>query len=436
MLIGLDLGTTTIKGVLTTLAGEIQGEAAADTVLRTPQLGWVELDPEQHFQAACGVIRELAESADEEVAALAIASAAGNTLLTDAEGRPLRPIISWMDRRSDGIDMDARELAQITGWPCVDSFPLAHLSWLREHEPETFESAAHIGMATDWLIYRLTGQWCLDHSMATTFHLVDQVSRRYHQPLLDRLGIAESQLSPLVQTGTCIGPLAVDLGLSSETQVVAGCFDHPSAARAARVTEPGQLLLSCGTSWVGFLPHPDRDRILEAGLLCDPFLAADGGPWAGMFSLPQIGRAIDWYIGKIGGKETFNALADGADSAGLRIDLREPPEMPAANFASIARAVMEGAAHLLQEKILELKAQGMRFSQGVMVGGASRSPVWPGVVAEITGLDIRVAGRSAGARGAAMIAKSYDAVSLRGCLRRSTASTPLLADYEQRECGE
>jgi xylulokinase len=426
--IGLDLGTSAIKGVLLDPEGRILAEAIAATELRTPQPGWVEIDPEQHYETVCGVIRQLADSADEEVVGLAMASAAGNTLLTDGEGRPLRPIISWMDSRSRGIDMAPAELAQITGWPCVDSFPLAHLSWLREHEPEVLDAAAHIGMLTDWLIYRLTGQWRLDFSSATAFHLVDQVGRRYHQPLLDRLGIAESKLSPLVDTGTRIGPVTADLGLGPQAQVVAGCFDHPGAARAAGVTEPGQLMLSCGTSWVGFLPHADRDAILDAGLLCDPFLSGDGGPWAGMFSLPQVGRSIDWYIDKVGGKATFNALADGADSAGLTIDLRESPKMPAANFASIARAVMEGAAHLLRERILELKAHGMSFDQAVMVGGASRSPVWPGIVAEITGLEIRVAGRSAGARGAALIAQSYDAV--------PTASTPLLTDSGQRKCAE
>jgi xylulokinase len=408
--IGLDLGTTAIKGVLTEPDGAILAETIAETKLRTPQPGWVEIDPEQHYQNVCGVIRQLAESADDEVTGLAIAAAAGNTLLTDAQGQPLRPIISWMDSRSDGIDMAPAELASITGWPCVDSFPLAHLSWLREHEPENYAAAGHIGMATDWLLYRLTGQWCLDHSTATTFHLVDQVHGCYHQPLLDRLDIPESKLSPLVDTGARIGPLTADIGLSTETQVIAGCFDHSAAARAAQVTAPGQLMLSCGTSWVGFLPHADRDSILEAGLLCDPFLSADGGPWAGMFSLPQLGRSIDWYIDKIGDIASFNALAAKADSQGLRIDLRKARKMPDANFARIARAVMEGAAHLLQEKIQELKAQGMSFDRAVMVGGASRSPVWPGIVAEITGLDISVAGRSAGARGAAMIANSYDAV--------------------------
>lgn len=413
--IGLDLGTTAIKGVLTNPGGDILAEAIAETDLRTPQPGRVESDPDQHYQNVCQVIRQLAESASGEVTALSMAVASGNTLLSDAQGKPLRPIISWMDGRSSGIaDLVPSELGRITGWPCVDSFPLAHLSWLRENEPELYGDADHYGMDSDWLLYRLSGLWRMDYSTATTFHLVDQVGRCYHKPLLERFDIPEARLSPLTHSGTPIGPLtaeaARDTGLSTQTMLVAGCFDHPAAARSAGVTAPGQLMLSCGTSWVGFLPHTDRDAILDAGLLCDPFLSADGGPWAGMFCLPRIGLAIDWYITHAfaADKDAFNALAAQAEpgAGGLQIDLREPAELPSAEPANIARAVMEGAARLLQEKILELKPHGLIFDQAVMVGGASRSPVWPGVVADITGLQISVAGRSAGARGAAILAAS------------------------------
>ena len=288
LLIGLDLGTSTIKGVLTNAAGEVLVETVAETCLLKPRDGWVEVDPERHYRTVCHVIRELADAAPGEVAALAMAAASGNTLLTDEHGGPLAPIINWMDSRSASCppnaisDLTPDEVARITGWPCLDSFPLSHLAWLRENETVLFGSAAHYGMDTDWLLYRLTGLWRMDLSTATTFHLIDQVKGAYHEPLLNRLGIPESKLSRLTRPGAAVGPLtaqaARDTGLTTQTIVVAGSFDHPAAALAAGVTRPGQLMLSCGTSWVGLLPHPDRDVILDAGLLCDPFLSAMGGP--------------------------------------------------------------------------------------------------------------------------------------------------------------
>lgn len=386
----------------------------------------MELDPETLYQNLCQIIQKLIAHAPGEVSALAMAAASGNTLLTDADGLPLTNIISWMDNRAARqppaalAGLAAEHVAQIVGWPCVTSFPLAQLAWLKEKQPKLFSSAAHIGMDTDWLIYRLTGEWVMDHSTATTFHLQDQVSGCYHAPFLKRIRLNPAKLSRLVDSGKVVGALTAEAlrntGLSAQTLAVTGCFDHPAAARASGVLKPGELLLSCGTSWVGFMPRFDRQAIIDAKLLCDPFLSADGGAWAGMFSVPQIGRAIDWYVEHLiapGEKaiermRAFDSLAAEAEPGadGIRIDLRDPPRRIEGSPANISRAVMEGAAMLLKEKISELAQYGFHYQSAVMVGGPSRSPVWPGIVAEITGLEVTAGGRSAGARGAAMLAAS------------------------------
>jgi xylulokinase len=421
-LIGLDLGTSAIKGVLTDCRGAVLAEAGADTQFIHPCDGWVEVDPEQHYRHVCRVIRELASAAPGEVAALAMAAASGNTLLTDADGTPLTNIINWMDGRAEKMPpaalagLTAAEVRQVAGWPCVQSFPLAHLAWLRENRPAIFSRAGHCGMDTDWLLHRLTGQWRMDHSTATTFHLQEQTAGAFYTPFLRRLGIAPAQLSPLVRSGVAVGPLTApalrDTGLSARTTVVTGCFDHPAAARAVGVLAPGQLMLSCGTSWVGFAPHPDRQGILAAGLLCDPFLSASQGPWAGMFSVPYIGRTIDWYVDHViapGARDRLRVFDEAAGQAapgagGLSIDLREPPRALAADRGNVSRAVMEGAARLIHEKIQDLRTRGFRYDGAVMVGGPARSPVWPGIVADITGLAVTIGGRSAGAQGAAILA--------------------------------
>jgi xylulokinase len=147
-------------------------------------------------------------------------------------------------------------------------------------------------------------------------------------------------------------------------------------------------------------------------MLCDPFLSARGGPWGGMLSVPYIGRTIDWYIDNLiapGESDRLGVFNDAAASAspgadGLEIDLREPPHEIDAGRANISRAVMEGAARLLHEKLLALGEHGMHFERAVMVGGPSASPLWTSIVAERLGLEVTVGGRSAGALGAAMLA--------------------------------
>lgn len=421
-LIGLDLGTSAIKGVLVDLDGRVLAEAGADTVFHHPQEGWVEVDPGEHYQHVCQVLRTLAEAAPVPVSALAMAAASGNTLLTDTAGVPLTPIINWMDGRAQQqppqalADLTEDLVRQITGWPCTDSFPLAHLAWLREQRPEVYRAAGHYAMDTDWLLYRLTGQWVMDHSTATTQHLQDQVAGTRHAPFLQRLDLPADRLSPLAASGVPVGSLTPaasrDTGLGAETLVVTGCFDHPAAARAMGVLAPGELMLSCGTSWVGFTPGWHRDKLLAAQMLCDPFLSGQGGPWAGMFSVPYIGRTIDWYIdhliapGETDRLRVFNETAATAPpgAGGLVIDLREPPQPLTADRELISRAVMESAVRLLSEKLQALGDHGLSFARAVMVGGPSASGLWTRLLAEASGLEITVGGRSAGARGAALLA--------------------------------
>lgn len=420
-LIGLDLGTSAIKGVRTDARGRVLAEAVRNNRLIHPRPGWVEVSPGEHYRNLCDLLRQLA-TGPGHVVALAMAAASGNTLLTDAAGTPLTPIINWMDQRAVReppatlTGLTEAEVRDVTGWPCVNMFPLAHLAWLRENQPDLYAAAAHVGMDTDWLLSRLTGKWLMDHSTATTFHLQDQRSSQYHEPFLRRFGLSRGKLSRLVNSGTAAGPLTAtaraDTGLGSDTLVVTGCFDHPAAALATGVLAPGHLMLSCGTSWVGFTPSADRRQILAAEMLCDPFLTEQGGPWGGMFSVPMIGQNVEWYVDNVialGERDkfaVFNELAATAQpgAGGLSIDLRAPPRAVAGCRADISRAVMEGAANLLREKVQGLAARDFKFTHAVLAGGPANSTVWPSIIEQITGLRLRVGTRSAGAQGAAILA--------------------------------
>jgi sugar (pentulose or hexulose) kinase len=436
LLIGLDVGTSAVKGVLVSTDGAKLAAARRVTRLLHPEPGRVELDPEEHYRSVCDLIRELAVRAPRggRVRALAMAAASGNVLLTEGDGRPLTGIVSWLDSRSVGRTpellpgFDPSGFHEVTGWPYSEMFPLAQLAWLRAHRPEAWERAGHVGMNTDWLLHRLSGKWGMDPSTATTFYLYNQVSGAWHKPHLELLGLAEEQLSALAASGRALGPLtaeaARDTGLSPGTLVVLGCFDHPGAARGTGVLDPGDLLLSCGTSWVGLYPVEERAPAVRQKLLVDPFLSSRG-PWAGMIALTAIGVTIEKYIDRFlllpgeepGRKyEIFNAAAarTPAGAGGLSLDLyRDPTDFlaevrdPLAGHPRehLARALMEGAAFVMRRKIEELAAAGIRARRLVMVGGPSESPVWPRIVAEVCGLALTLLnGQTAGAVGAAVLA--------------------------------
>ncbi len=421
-LLGLDLGTTAIKGVVTDRNGNIIAESSKDTRFIIPDDGWFETDPEEHYQDVCQVIKDLSGKTQGKITAVAMAVASGNALLTDSEGKPLCNIINWMDQRAvqsppDSLSgLSIKEVRQVVGWPCTKTFPLAQFAWMQENKPDLYRNAGRYCMNSDWLLFRLTGQWMMDYSTATTSHLQEQAAYIYHKRFLDLLHIPENRLSKLVPSSTFAGNLTTealaDTGLSASTKVIAGSFDHPSAARAVGVNEPGQLMLSCGTSWVGFFPESNRQKIIDLELLCDPFMAPTGGAWGAIFSVPYIGRAVDWYVdnliapGEPNKLQFFDALAAKAKSGagGLKIDLRKTPEYIDDTRENISRAVMEGAAELLNEKIKFLASSGIKFNKAIMVGGPSKSPVWPQIVEEITGISLTVGSQHAGAKGAAVLA--------------------------------
>ncbi|MBL4702028.1 MAG: hypothetical protein JKX85_12300 [Phycisphaeraceae bacterium] len=421
-LIGLDLGTSVIKGVLLDSLGHIHHTASQTVSYLYPQEGWIEADPQVYRLHVFNVIKQLTKIAPASIDAIAMAGASGNTLLASDDGTPLTNIINWMDQRTAGQlpkalqGLTSQAVRQVTGWPCIDSFSLAHLAWFSGHKSQQFHAATHCCMNPDWILFQLTGNWVLDYSTATPMHLQDQITKGYHPPFLDRLGIAQTTLSKLVPSGFLAGsitpPAAKETGLSQETKVVTGSFDHPMAARAVGVLEPGSLLLSCGTSWVGLFPETSRQKIIDAQLLCDPFLESTGGPWAAMFSIPRIGQMIDTYVrqiiapGESDPYAVFNdqAQAADADAGGLKIDLREPIQHTTQSRKNISLAVMQGAADLLQEKLRELKDQDIHFTKAVLVGGPSRSSLWTDIVQTTTGLQLSVGTPYAGAKGAAMLA--------------------------------
>ncbi len=428
--IGLDIGTSSVKGVL--LAADGSGEQIADRRsfrYTTRSDRSMEITADRYLGAVCTLLRSLASSVpkDGKLAAVSMASASGNTVLLDQSSMPLTPIFNWQDRRATdepgrilGVDFDPEAYYISTGWGFDgQTFPLAHLAWLACHEPEKLASAAYVGMSTEYLCRVLTDTWGISTSAGTPFYLIDQMTGAYRLDILDRYDIPESKLPPVVPVGSEIGRVtrrgAARSGLPAGTPVIAGTFDHPSAARGVGVLNEGQMLLSCGTSWVGFYPIGDRKKLERHHLLIDPFLSASGGPWAGMTSLAsvvtKIGGAVNTYLDNTA--TCFRTLEKEArksepGAGGLVItltDADDPEQIAASPRPHIARAIMECVARMLKADTDRLSSAGIRADSAVMVGGPSANPFWTTVIEEITGIRTEIRhGAFAGARGAAIVA--------------------------------
>jgi len=432
-LIGFDLGTSAMKAVLSDTGGNVVCQASRQVELVRPEEQRVELDAERYFEDVCSLINELVSKVGNPnaIKAVSLSGASGNTLLLDQDYNPVRNAISWLDTRTTGReselwpDLDPERVYRGAGWPFGGTFPLAHLGWLKESEPEAWRKARHFTMLNDYLYQRLCGRLVVDHSKATTFYLQDQGASTWNDELLAFLGLEADQLSELLPSGSVCGEVTLEAvkatGLAPGIRVVTGSFDHPSAARSTGVFEEGDLLISAGTSWVVFSPIRNRETGLRGRMLIDPFLSP-ARCWGAMFALTAVAEKMQAYLDNCIAADDgealfakFDRLAErakpGAD--GLFIELFQQPYernkdlVERADPENIARALMEGIVFLTRNRVDELmRLTGSPAGRVVLTGGPTRSPVWPSILADVLNRPVSIpeTGKHAGAMGAVILA--------------------------------
>ena len=428
-LIGMDLGTSSIKAVLCDSDGNLITKGSTSTTLINPAKSRVEIDPEQYFLEFTELVNFLVSKVDnaEEIKAICLSGATGNTLLINEVGNPLGNAISWLDTRTleEGQDpwphLDKEHIYYKNGWPYFGTFPLAHLGWLKKNQPETWVKAKRFAMLHDFIFHKLCGDWVMDHSKATTFYLQDQVAKKWNPELLDSLGIHEDQLPRLCESGEPCGALIEEARkiteLTSNTQVVTGSFDHPSAARGTGVFNEGDMLISAGTSWVVFTPIREREIGLSENMLIDPFLSPNGC-WGAIFALTAVGEKLENLLSKIIPNpnkdvlyEEFNQLAMEAEpGAGETfINLLNQTEIEYEGIArssspqNVCRALMEGIVFQTSQRVKRVaELTGTNTGKLIFTGGPTKSKIWSTILADVLNREISIPinGEYAGAMGA------------------------------------
>ena len=427
--LGLDLGTTGMKAVLMDTDMNVQKNAQTASPMESNG-DRREFDADDFAHRVFGLIREVLEGVDSgEVRALSAASASGNTIFLGSGDTPLCRAISWTDRRVAGKEeeylpgFDLAGVYEKTGWPYIGMFPLTHIAWMKKEKPELYSRSKKICMSTEYLLFRLCGEWGMDMSDATTFYLQDQLKGQYCGDYLRYFGIDESRLPPIYPCKTPLGRITLEAaaatGLKPGTNVILGSFDHPSCARGMGVLQPGDLLLSCGTSWAGLLVSEDRERFIKAGLLIDPYLPEDG-LWACIFAMTQYGEKIDAAVrryidrsdkrfeilgalaqkGKEAGRYVFCSLEDGGACAEKWKDLSKE---------EIAYSILKSSCAEAVRRIKDLKKWEFVPDRIFMAGGPAASGLWLQILADTAGKDIFCLHRQyGGAVGAAIMAAIGD----------------------------
>jgi sugar (pentulose or hexulose) kinase len=315
VVIGLDVGTSSVKALAVTRSGATFGPVRVATPTTRHPDGRVEHDPTALWDAVTGCLAGLASSLPGHLRVVAVATATvGEAVVpVDETGRELRPVIAWHDqrgapyltrwRREPGI----RAVYEITGQTADERASANKILWVGDHEAAVAaRTALWLGMDA-WVSLRLCGVAATAPSLAARTMLFDRHTLRWSEPLVALVGVGLDALPATVPGGTVVGPLTDDAarrtGLPAGIPVVAGGHDHLCAAFAAR-GGTGTLVDSVGSaeSLVGVADGPlAGDPGWDAHVNCYPDV--EWGCYALSAQVGVTGVALDWLAREVYGLE-------------------------------------------------------------------------------------------------------------------------------------
>lgn len=434
-IVGLDVGSQSVKGSLLNPEGATVASANYPCSMTHPAAGWAEQDPTEWRRGVEAVVAELLDQTGtngRDIGHIGLACQVDGVVAVDADLRVCRPAIIWLDRRAtDEADAFAETVGAerafgITGLNVDASHTAPKMMWLRDHEPDVYRASRWLLPVSGYLLGWLTGVIAQDHANASSTLIYDVSTGDWSDELADAAGLELERMPEIRPSGAVAGPLsrgvAGDLGLSTECEVIVGTGDEHAGSLAAGVVEPGLIADVTGTAepvtTVAVEPVFDPLRLVETHAHAVPetllienpgFVSGGSTLWlAGVLRVPQAelfalaerapaGAGGVLFLPALSGATAprWNDRMRGA-FAGLAMGHDRP---------HLARAVLEGTAYALRDIVERLGALGLGGDELRVIGGGARSPVWLQIKADVTGKALRpVLAEEPTALGAAMLA--------------------------------
>ncbi|UWR46506.1 xylulokinase [Phaeobacter inhibens] len=432
MYLGIDLGTSGLRALMTDAVGKPVASAEAQYDVQTPHPGWSEQDPGDWITAldrAMGQLRDTPGYGD--ICGIAVAGHMHGAVLLDGSDQVLRPCILWNDTRSaaEAAELDATaKVRDLSGNIVFPGFTAPKLLWVQRHEPEIFANTAKVLLPAAYLNLHLTGGHVADMSDSAGTSWLDVGARDWSEQLLEAGHMRRDQMPDLVEgsaaAGTLRPELAVRWGFGTDVTVAGGAGDNAAAACGTGVMAPGQGFVSLGTSGVvltardGFRPDP--------ATAVHTFCHAIPDRWYQMGVMLSATDCMNW-LGRITGQSPADL------TAGLGEELQPPGPMTFMPYLSgertphnsaslrggfqglsiattaedLARAVMEGVCYGLRDCLEALRKTGAEIDSCLVIGGGSKSAYWVKLLATILNLPLQLPkdGEFGAALGAARLAR-------------------------------
>ncbi len=423
-LLGIDLGTTSLKVSLFSENGEWLASQSCVYPILIPEPGFAEQNPDEWWDGlvnACKVLHKENPVEFNAICGIGICGQMHTQVYLDSGMNNLRPAITWMDQRSSGIvekiktNPIARDLIfNETSNDVSTTYTALHIRWVQENQPEIWEKTRHILVAKDYLKYKLTGELVTDFAEASGTLLFDVQNEIWSDAVFDYFGIPREYFPNVQPSDVIIGKINEEAaritGLKAGIPVVNGSSDNSASALGAGMVTPGQVTLIIGTAGV-ITVCSDRPLVDEQKrTLCWHYCLRNR--WATLGIMQTAGESLEWF------KNTFDHQKEGKSSSGDIFNqyneaVREVPEgcdnlifLPYLNGertpywdpdargvffginlktdkAAFVRAIMEGVSYGLRNNIETVESLGIQINEVRAVGGGLKSQVWLEILGKV-----------------------------------------------------
>ena len=427
-LMGVDVGTTGVKAAVFDESGGLITTAYEEYPLLFPFPGASELDSQKVVESALRVIGEAAGRVrnSDPIKAIGIASQGEAFTPISSDGRVIGNAMTSSDGRAEpyvrSCEQDwAKRLYQITGHTPYPIYSMLKLMWLKEHQPESWESTWKFLFFQDLIAFVLTGETKTDYSMAARSMLFDVKKLEWSSEILDWMGLAKDRLPDVIPSGDIIGQvkpkLAADLGLGSNVGVTVCGHDQPVGALGCGAANPGCASYSIGTVEC-ICPSADRlilgRELMQANLASYPHVLPDTYTTVA-FNITG-GSVLKWIRDSFATEEATEAQKQGKDPYDLIISAASsdpanvillphfgPTGTPhfdsegagvlfgltlSTSRAEILRSVLEGITYEMKWNLSILADAGFRLTDLRAVGGGAKSETWMQIKADILGIPL------------------------------------------------
>ncbi len=440
LLLGIDIGTSSVKLGLVNDRAELLAAASAAHEVDRPRPGWAQMDSDLWLRGVRDALPRACAQAGvdaRDIDAVGFSAMFPVLVPLDADLRPLHPAILYCDQRSIPQterlerDLPAERFERIAGNRLTPgTCSLTSLVWLKEERPGAFDAAAWFALAPGCVAAQWTGRPAADWGSASLSGLMDLAQGEWSEELCAAAGVPLEKLPPLLAPAERAGALRPDvaraLGLRAGIPVAVGSGDTICSAAGLGLTEPGQASVTCGTT--------DNVSAVADQPSFDPRFAncrhALPGRWIFIATMSNTGAALEWFkagfAAAVAGDGSYDALFAAAAQAppgaggliclpywqGERTPIWDPKARAAlvgmsadTDAARVLRAVLEGVAFALRQNLDALQEAGFEPKEILLTGGGSKSAVWNQIRADALGRPLlRAADTEATLLGAALFA--------------------------------